>query len=338
MAILNLRFENYPGTVLCFFHSGCCLNMGSIIRYHNLFETRRLVCLLGVVFSLALMIQYFGFPYGYALSSLFTANGGQISSSQRVDQSGNFSRSENLKHGSVLNATNTNLIHEATNETKLSNANDEEVEDAAMPPMNERSGDNLTEDVDPEDESPFKDSELDNKSTGESLGRNSSLPPDKVADSEYDLQASNGTSESSLSRVVDTDGGGSISPAPTEAKSLELSPTALSIAPSPSVATPQVNLDAKKEPPLISSYQNISEKEGNTGHLLESDKIPVQKRTDHAPPVSYSSINNIPVMKESDKPKGSAVSIAEMNIMQQETGTSFRSMVCMLLWYSPSGI
>uniref|UniRef100_M0ZQB8 Exostosin family protein n=1 Tax=Solanum tuberosum TaxID=4113 RepID=M0ZQB8_SOLTU len=292
--------------------------MGSIIRYHNLFETRRLVSLLGVVFGLALMIQYFGFPYGYALSSLFTANGGQISSSQRVDQSGNFSRSDNLKHGSVVNATNTNLI----NETKLSDANDEEVEDGSMPPMNERSGDTLTEDVDPEDESPFKDSKLDNKSNVESLGRNSSLPPDKAADSEDDLQASNSTSESSLLRVVDTDGGGSISPAPTEAKLLEISPTALSIAPPPLVVTPQVNLDAKKEAPLISSYQNISEKEGNTGHLLESDNLPVQKRTDHAPTASH----KFPEMKESNKPIDSVVSIAEMNVMQQETRTSFRSM------------
>ncbi|KAL3361232.1 hypothetical protein AABB24_014236 [Solanum stoloniferum] len=296
--------------------------MGSIIRYHNLFETRRLVCLLGVVFGLALIIQYFGFPYGYALSSLFTANGGQISSSQRVDQSGNFSRSDNLKHGSVVNATNTNLINETTNETKLSDANNEEVEDGSMPPMNERSGDTLTEDVDPEDESPFKDSKLDNKSNVESLGRNSSLPPDKAADSEDDLQASNSTSESSLSRVVDTDGGGSISPAPTEAKSLEISPTALSIAPPPLVVTPQVNLDAQKEAPLISSYQNISEKEGNTGHLLESDNLPVQKRTDHAPTVGH----KIHEMKESDKPIDSVVSIAEMNVMQQETRTSFRSM------------
>ncbi|KAL3330386.1 hypothetical protein AABB24_034298 [Solanum stoloniferum] len=288
--------------------------MGSIIRYHNLFETRRLVCLLGVVFGLALMIQYFGFPYGYAVSSLFTANGGQISSSQRVDQSGNFS--------SVVNATNTNLINETTNEPKLSDANNEEVEDGSMPPMNERSGDTLTEDVDPEDESPFKDSKLDNKSNVESLGRNSSLPPDKAVDSEDDLQVSNSTSESSLSRVVDTDGGGSISPAPTEAKSLEISPTALSITPPPLVVTPQVNLDAKKEAPLISSYQNISEKEGNTGHLLESDNLPVQKRTDHAPTVGH----KIPVMKESDKPIDSVVSIAEMNVMQQETRTSFRSM------------
>ncbi|KAH0643830.1 hypothetical protein KY290_035284 [Solanum tuberosum] len=296
--------------------------MGSIIRYHKLFETRRLVYLLGMVFGLALMIQYFGFPYGYALSSLFTANGGQISSSQRVDQSGNFSRSDNLKHGSVVNATNTNLINETTNETKLADANNEEVEGGSMPPMNERSGDTLTEDVDPEDESPFKDSKLDNKSNVESLGRNSSLPPDKAANSEDDLQASNSTSESSLSRVVDTDGGDSIFPAPTEAKSLEISPTALSIAPPPLVVTPQVNLDAKKEAPLISSYQNISEKEGNTGHLLESDNLPVQKRTDHAPTVSH----KIPEMKESDKPIDSVVSIAEMNVMQQETRTSFRSM------------
>lgn len=312
--------------MLCFLHSGCCLNMGSEIRYRNLLETRRLVWVLGVLFAIALMIQYFGFPYGYALSSLFTANGGQISSSQRVDQSGNFNRSENLTHGNVVNATNTNLIHEATNESKLSDANNEEVEDASMPPMNERFGDTLTEDVDPEDESPFKDSELDNKSTGESLGRNSSLPPDKAAYSEYDLQASNGTSESSLSRVVDTDGGGSISPAPTEAKLLEISPTALSIAPPPPVITPQVNPDAKKEAPLISSYENISAKEGNIGHLLENDKIPVQKRTDHAPTVSHSSINNNPVMKDSDKPKDNVISIAEMNVMQQETRTSFLSM------------
>lgn len=321
--------------MLCFLYLE---NMGYEIRYRNLFETRRLVCLLGVVFGLALMIQYFGFPYGYALSSLFTANGGQISSSQRVDQSGNFSRPENLKHGSVVNATNTNLIHEATNETKLSDANNEELVDASMPPMNERFDDTLTEDVDPEDESPFKDSELDNKSNAESLGRNSSLPPDKAAGSEYDLQASNGTSESSLSHMVDTDGGGSISPVPMEAKSLEISPTALSIAPPPSVITTQVKLDAKNEPPLISPHQNISAKEENTGHLLEHDKIPVQKRTNHAPPVSLSSINNIPVMKESNKPKDSVVSIAEMNRMQQETGTSFRSMVSVLLWYSHRGI
>lgn len=298
VAILNLGFENYPGTVLCFLHSECCLNMGSIIRYHNLFETRRLVCLLGVIFGLALMIQYFGFPYGYALSSIFTANGGQISSSQRVDQSG----------------------------TKFSDANNEEVEDGSMPPMNERSGDGdtLTEDIDPEDESPFKDSKLDNKSNVETLGRNSSLPPEKAVDSENDLQASNGTSESSLSRVVDTDGGGSISPALMEAKSWEISPTVLSIAPPPLVVTPQVNLDAKKEAPLITSYQNVSEKEGNTGHLRESDNLPVQKHTDHAPTVGH----KIPVMKESDKPIDSVVSIAEMNVMQQEARTSFHSMVC----------
>ncbi|PHU09333.1 hypothetical protein BC332_21193 [Capsicum chinense] len=300
--------------------------MRSEIRYHNLFETRRVVWVLGVVFAVALMIQYFGFPYGYALSSLFTVNRGPISSSQRVDQFGNFNRSEILTHGSIVNGTNTNLIHEATNGTKLSDANNEEVEDASMPPMNERSGDTVTENVDPEDESPFKDSELDKKSTEESLGRNSSLPPDKAADPEYDLQASNGTSESSLSHVVDTNGGDSFSPAPTEAKSLEISPTALSIAPPPSVITPQVNLAAKKEAPLTSSYQNISAKEGNMGHLLKNDKIPVQKHTDHAPTLGHSSINNIPVMKEPDKPKDSVVSIAEMNVMLQEARTSFHSM------------
>ncbi|KAK4340789.1 hypothetical protein RND71_039290 [Anisodus tanguticus] len=254
--------------------------MGSEIRYCNLLETRRLVWLLSVVFAIALMIQYFGFPYGYALSSLFTANEGQISSSERVDQSGNFSRSGNLTHGSVVNATNTNLIHEASNETKLSDANNEKVEDDSMPPMNERSGDTLTEDVDPEDESPFED----------------------------------------------THGGGSISPAPLEAESLNLSPTTMSVAPPPPVLTPQVNLDAKKEAPLVSPYQNISAKEGDIGPLLENDKLPVRTRTDHAPTVGHSSISKIPVKKEPDKPKDSVVSIAEMNVMQQETRTSFHSM------------
>ncbi|CAN4076765.1 unnamed protein product [Withania somnifera] len=289
--------------------------MGSETQYRNLLETRRLVWLLGGVFAVALMIQYFGLPYGYVPPSLFTANGGQISSSQRVDQSGNFNRSEKLTHGSILNAIDKDLIREATNDTRLSDANNEEVKDASMPPMIEPSGDTVTDDVDPENESPFKDSELGNKSTGESLGRNSSLPPDKAADSEYDLQASNGTSER----------GGSFFPAPTEAKLLGTRPTSFSIAPPPSVIAPEINLEAKKEAPLISSYHNISAKEGNLGNLLENDKIRVPKRTEPASTVGHSSINNIPVMKESDKPKVSVVSIAEMDVMQQEAHTSFRS-------------
>nr|XP_016510889.1 PREDICTED: probable glycosyltransferase At3g07620 [Nicotiana tabacum]XP_016510890.1 PREDICTED: probable glycosyltransferase At3g07620 [Nicotiana tabacum]XP_016510891.1 PREDICTED: probable glycosyltransferase At3g07620 [Nicotiana tabacum]XP_016510892.1 PREDICTED: probable glycosyltransferase At3g07620 [Nicotiana tabacum] len=295
-------------------------------KYLSLLETRRLIWLLGVVFALVLVIQYVGFPYGYALSSLFTANVGQINSSQRVNQSHNFSRSENLTHASVVNATNTNNIHEATNGTKLSDGNNEKIEGDPMPPMNESSGDTLTEDVDPEDESPFKDSEMGNKSTGESFGRNSSVAPDKTADSSYDLQASNGTSERSSSHVDDTHGGGSISPAPREAKTFDISPTGISVAPPPMIMTPQVNVDAEKGAPLISSYQNVSAKEGNTGHVLENDKIPGRMRTDHAPSVSHSSKSSAPAKKESGGPKDSVVSIAEMNIMQQETHTSFHSM------------
>ncbi|XP_060208327.1 xylogalacturonan beta-1,3-xylosyltransferase-like [Lycium barbarum] len=309
--------------------------MGSEIRYLGLLETRRLVWLSGVVFAIVLMIQYFGFPYGYALSSLFTANVGQISSSQRVDQSGNLSGSGNMTHASVVNATNTNLLYEASNETKLSDGKNEKIEDDSMTPMNERSGDTLTEDVDPEDESPFKDSETGNKSTVKKLGSNSSLPPDKAADSEYDLQASNGTSENSSSSVFNTHGGGSISPAPMEAQSLDISPTEMSVAPPPMVMIPQVNADANNGAPLVSVYQNISAKEGNTGQVFEKGKVPGQmvtdhapsvSHTDHAPSVSHSSISNSPVMKESDKPKDSIVSIAEMNIMQQQSCTSFRSM------------
>lgn len=76
--------------------------MGNEFQY--LLETKRLVWLVAAVFAVFMMLQYFEFPYGDVVSSLFSASKAQI-----VDVNGSYSHETsfgNITHDYALNMSN----------------------------------------------------------------------------------------------------------------------------------------------------------------------------------------------------------------------------------------
>ncbi|XP_055820539.1 probable glycosyltransferase At5g03795 isoform X2 [Solanum dulcamara] len=103
--------------------------MGIEVRYASLLETKRLLWLVASFFVMVLIIQYFGFPNVYVVPSLFSSSKGQVAFLGSF-QSGNSSVSGNLTFASVLNTTASNVVHEGTAKTELSNTSDATFKDS----------------------------------------------------------------------------------------------------------------------------------------------------------------------------------------------------------------
>ncbi|EYU20438.1 hypothetical protein ABFS82_01G020500 [Erythranthe guttata] len=160
--------------------------MGKESRYRCLVETRKILLLMGVVFGIILFIQFFELPYTNVFSSLFPTEKSQtppLESYPSTNSSSSRSPTNSRipTYFSSTNSTNLDVANGASNTTKKSDRNDFDRE------KSKNSDDSLNDDIDPEDESPFKDfPEMDHNSTVAWIPLNDSFPLEKSRETHHE--------------------------------------------------------------------------------------------------------------------------------------------------------
>ncbi|KAL7159324.1 hypothetical protein ABFS83_01G019800 [Erythranthe nasuta] len=158
--------------------------MGKESRYRCLVETRKILLLMGVVFGIILFIQFFELPYTNVFSSLFPNEKSQtppLESYPSTNSSSSPTNSRIPTYFSSTNSTNLDVADGASNTTKKSDRSDFDREKSKNP------DDSLNDDIDPEDESPFKDfPEVDHNSTVAWIPLNDSFSPEKSIETRHE--------------------------------------------------------------------------------------------------------------------------------------------------------
>ncbi|XP_059657181.1 probable glycosyltransferase At5g03795 isoform X2 [Cornus florida] len=301
--------------------------MGHRFRYLCQTETRRLLLLMGMAFAVVLLVQYFEHPYGYIISSLFTAGKAQdlvIGSLPAGDSSHNHKTLGNTTLFNTLNSTDTNAVHEIVNATKTSEGKDIGLRNDFVSERNGVSNNSLTveEDIDPEDESPSKDfAELNNNSTVENTRTENGLATGKGGESEYNFLRSNVSADSNSSSSS------------THGEDIPLNADV-----DPSLATPSFPLQpvnstnfipptnlGTKQTPMISINPNTSSSNKDSPDTLPKDEKPQPSQSVLALSENSSSISNLPAMnKRSEEPTTGVFSISDMNdLLLQSRASSF---------------
>lgn len=284
----------------------------------SLLETRRVIWFAALVFATVVLIQIFGHPYGYILPSLFSATMGQEprhGSFQMRNSTGNSSMSGNLTFMEVWNTTGSNVVDNITSITGLSRGKDGDIKEFSE-----------LDDVDPENELPSKDFDLSNNSQVAISGRNDSFKPETVSN----ITASDMRSENTSS--PDRNTGSYIAPALGKNGTMDTSPAIPSVVFAPLVLppplTPPADVHANSKAPTTSSDQNKDSAENNSSSTLKNNEKPGLSQSGTASTVNRSPITSIPAEKDrSDRKADRVVSIAEMNVLLQQSRTSFHSVV-----------
>lgn len=301
--------------------------MGYEISHICQVETRRCIWLVGVVFTMVLMVQYLELPYGNVISSVFSDGKAQVPVSDS-------SPSSDLSHKTNnLNSTGTISANEMANKTKISEEKDIAWENDSVSGKNEAL-DEFSE-LDPEDdptrEASSENVELNHNSTVEMIKRNDGLAPDKAIEFVDSFAADN----------ITTDSNSSLSNNPEE----NIAATSqVNGNPDASPATPSFALPQIGPPPPLASLTNvntstrapvISSNDPNTSSVDKIAPKTVDNNEKLGPLLSDGdlsggnpSIPNAPPVAERPKsPTGAVVLISEMNDMLLMSRASSYSMV-----------
>nr|GMD47622.1 probable glycosyltransferase At3g07620 [Ipomoea batatas] len=280
-------------------------------RCTNVLESRRAIWFAALVFASVVLIQILGHPYGYILPSLFSATvGGEppLGSFQMRSSTGNSSVSGNLTHTEVWNTTGSDVTDNVTTVTDPSRGKDGDVEESSE-----------SDDIDPENELPSKDFDLSNNSPVAVSGRNDSFQPETISN----IPGSNMRSENTSS--PDRNTGSYIGPALGKNGTMGTSPAIPSVVSPPLVLppplTPRSDVHTNSKAPATSPDQNKDS-------TLQNNEKPRLPQSGTPSTVNRSPITSIPA--EADR----VVSIAEMNVLLQQSRTSFRSVKPR--WSSPT--
>ncbi|GFQ01999.1 probable glycosyltransferase at5g03795 [Phtheirospermum japonicum] len=216
--------------------------MGNELRYVCLIETRRLLLLMGFVFGLILFVQYFELSYSSILSSLLST--GKL----QQDPIGNF---RNLTYLSKVNSTDLNDANEASTTIKPSEEKNIDVTNV-KDDFDDQENSTLNNDIDPEDDSPSKDSLVTGRNpTVERIVGNNSVPlVDNGEKSEY---------TSKTSALVGRDGIGEVDENKNKNSDLETRSAAKS---SSHFASPENHEMSSNSENVLENNENLAAKEG----------------------------------------------------------------------------
>ncbi|CAH2080547.1 unnamed protein product [Thlaspi arvense] len=232
--------------------------MGHEFRHFLQGESRRLIWVIGIIFSLILVVQYFELPYGSVVSSLFYANQTQAMGKAAV----NPIVKGNITSFDGPNATDVNAIQNIANATKSSGGNNTSLENDFLSERNGGSNSSLdlSDDADPEDESPterFIDEPSQNLTMEKTVTDNglasreikeyaNSTPPNNF---HADKNSSLGRIQEAIIHFTEEKNGTDSAPAP----SLTLPPTS-----SISDLKSPAKLNMTSQGPVMSVYPNAS--------------------------------------------------------------------------------
>ncbi|KAG5562547.1 hypothetical protein RHGRI_005321 [Rhododendron griersonianum] len=288
-------------------------------------ETRILVWLIGMVFSIVLVTQYFELPFGSLITSRFSAGETQlqgIGTFSMIDSSTNRNISSNTTIFNDLNstATDTSLNFDYTTF---------EGEDSGpanfAPEKNGGSDDSIEVDADrdPEDDSPSADFvevndnstvDISKKTVDISIADND-LAPEKATESAYSLTPNNAAtySNSSLGSTLEE----SNSFTEEKNRSISATPGTSSLALPPIISLPNlnspINEDINSHSPTSSVHPNTSSVDKDLGNTIPKDEKSEELQRQTVLPETSSSRTNVSAVMEGSEPEAAVVSIYEMN-------------------------
>lgn len=289
-------------------------------------ETRILVWLIGMVFSIVLVTQYFELPFGSLITSRFSASETQllgIGTFSMIDSSTNRNISSNTTIFNDLNSTaaDTSLNFDYTTF---------EGEDSGpanfAPEKNGGSDDSIEVDADrdPEDESPSADFvEVNDNSTVDISIADNDLAPEKASESAsekasesaYSFTPNNAAtySNSSLGSTLEE----SNSFTEEENGSVSATPGTSSLALPPIISLPNLNSpnneDINSHSPMSSVHPNTSSEDKDLGNTIPKDEKSEELQRQTVLPETSSSRTNVSAVMEGSEPEAAVVSIYEMN-------------------------
>ncbi|KAK3015951.1 hypothetical protein RJ639_007328 [Escallonia herrerae] len=277
-------------------------------------ETKRLLWLMGLIFAMVLMVQYFELPYGNVLSSLFSGSKVQL---PKVGSPLSGDLSQNTKGIGYpapfdgLNSTGAMSTGDIANKTQINETMGIGFEDGVISEGNQEVNDDSLEsdeEGDPVDGSPLEDLVEPSQNSNTDKG----LAPDKARESALGFSPTNiaPTSENI----------GSIVPA-TFISVLSSSP---SPSPSTSPAIMGTNLTA---PPVAFDPNSSSSLDKYPNSTVHNSGIPGPLQGDLAPSNGNSSITAVPAVKErSESPTPAVLSISNMNDILLQSRAASHSM------------
>ncbi|KAK4419956.1 putative glycosyltransferase [Sesamum alatum] len=166
-------------------------------------ETRRLLWVMALVFSVVLLVQYIELPYGYVLQSLLSFGKAQVTSAGGLLTNGSSNGSGNSTNQiglSGVNSTKMDAVPEFLNMTKLPDQQKEDDKHDLKSETSKRSDDSRGGSNDLEDDHPSRDFlRVLHNSTDEGVAENKKLAPEKAREHGYDLPVSRYTSANNAS-------------------------------------------------------------------------------------------------------------------------------------------
>lgn len=295
-------------------------------------ETRRFLWIMGLLFALVIMFQYFELPYGTGLSSLFSAAKFPVSGKSNLQNGDSQSNSEivgNMWHSNDSNHTGTGTTIEIANNTRSASGFVSEGKGSSNSSF-ELDDDNN----DAKEHSSITATEQNRTSIAEGVKNvDNRFSPEENREPEQNSNRKINTSytNSSMSGIgnrssivtsdnVGSSGAGFVSP-PTMSPPFNSSEYT-----SPAVANTSIII------PTVSGSSNTSlvEKEGST--TLEKNEKSDQLHSDLNRTENTSYITRVPEMnKQPEVPALAVYPISEMNNLLIRSRASYYSVVCMKL-------
>ncbi|KAL0394089.1 UNVERIFIED_CONTAM: hypothetical protein Slati_4375100 [Sesamum latifolium] len=298
-------------------------------------ETRRLLWVMALVFSVVLLVQYIELPYGYVLQSLLSFGKAQVTSAGSLLTKGSSNDTENSTNQiglSGVNSTKMDAVHDFLNMTKLPDQKNEDGKHDLKSETSKRSDGSLGIINDPEDDHPSRDFlRVLHNSTDEGVAGNKKMAPEKAGEHGYDLPVSRYTSanNASLENLQTTNA------VPSSIKNDNTIPPMTS----PQVASPPPNSPShisspefigRNQSPHIQSSRpsttSTSTGKDAANTLLNNGK-PGLAQSGLSAFVNNSSTRKTPAkMKRFKGPPSVVVPISAMNDMLHQSRVSYRSM------------
>lgn len=346
-AHLSFWVWNFAGIIE--FRPAVDLDMGHKLKKLCQVEARTFGWLIGMVFSIVLVTQYFELPFGNLITSRSSAGETQlvgIGTFSMVDSSTNNNISSNTTIFSDLISTATDTSLDFDNKTKTTEGKETGPKNNFVPEKNRGSDDSIESDAerDAEDESPSVDFmedespsvdfvELNGNSTVDISTPDNNLAPKEARESAYSFTPKNVATESNSSLGSTSEE----STAFTEEENAGISagPATSSLALPPIISFPNLhspnNEDIDSQSPMSSVYPNTSAVDKDIGSTIPKVEKSEEFQRQTVLPENSSSKNNVSPVKEGSEPAAAVVSISEMNDLLLHSRASSFSTVCACL-------
>ncbi|KAL0288595.1 UNVERIFIED_CONTAM: putative glycosyltransferase [Sesamum angustifolium] len=296
-------------------------------------ETRRLLWVMALVFSVVLLVQYIELPYGYVLQSLLSFGKAQVTSAGSLLNKGSSNNTGNLTNQigfSGVNSTKMDAVHEFLNMTKLPDQKNKDDKHDLKSETSKRSDDSLGVINDTEDDHPSRDFlRVLHNSTDEGVAGDNKLAPEKAGEHGFDLPVSRYTSanNASLNNLQATN----VVPSSIKKDNTIFPRTSPQVASQPPNSPSHISspeFTGRNQSPHIQSSRPSTTSTGKDAEktLLNNEK-PGLAQSDLPTFVNNSSTRKTPAkMKGFKGPPSVVVPISAMNDMLHQSRVSYRSM------------